>query len=717
MLTAIIATILTIAVIAAVALLIYMLVRRRSQGEFVKKSDVEHINTLNIGNDKSLRKRGSQGAHSHIRVNASEANLAKPSDKMSSRFGVFGIAAGAVFGILVAKAWSMQLLESERYASASENNLYTSMSLPASRGRIFDRNGVPLVKNRFIQTVLADSEVADDKRTVKRLSTVLGIPESVIAQRIKDESAGAQSKRTVASDVRLRDVAYISEHSDAFPGVSIEEIAEREYPYGALAAHALGYTRSATEEDVEEANDGRNIELTDVIGKSGLEYYYDDVLAGDKGTRRMMVDASGNIVRIVDEISSTQGSDIITTLDAHAQFVTDELLARTVAPLGDIGTGKGVSACVVALDVTDGSVVVMSSYPTFDPSSLDDSNIWELYMKDESHAPFVNRAINGQYAPASTFKAFTSMAGLNYGYASYGSVWTCTGEWDGFGSGDVQRCWDNYGHGTLDLHDGIVNSCDVVFYEIAKAFFDHGPDGSGELSQTALQEYLSKFRFGETTGIDLAGEYSGLIPTPEWKAKQWRNVPSEAIWRGGDYSNMIIGQGDVLVTPLQLACAYGAIATGDIMRPHLLKEIHNSVGDVVFEAQPEVVASLDVDEDHLAYVRRALHDMIPAHDDLASHFARYNLDAAAKSGTAEHTDKKDDAWFAAYAPFDNPKYVAVCIVEQGGGGSDIAGPIVAEVLGTLLGEQLEPGAGLGYINGSSGNSIAVEFTGNARRQD
>lgn len=720
--TAIIATIVTIAVILLIAIVVYIFIRRSRKSNIVQSGDVEHIDSL-VGTSDAKGVAVVESpklSHGDVRVNTRRRAAATPSEKLTGRFGAMWVLIGGVFAMLGAKLWQMQLLGNDRFASEAENNLFKTLSTPASRGRIYDRKGTVLVKNKSSKTVLADGDVADNPDVIKKLSAVLGMPPGVIRQRVLDESLGAQSQRIVATGVRLRDVAFISEHADAFPGVSVEDRSVREYPYGALAAHALGYTGSPTSADLENAVEGRNIEPIDVVGKSGVELYYDGILSGDKGTRRMVVDANGRIVNVVSETAASRGSDLYLTIDAHVQYVTDKLLASIVAPDGVIGTGKGVSACVVAIDVRDGSIVVMSNYPTFDPSYLIDGipqDIWDLYNSEESHSPFVNRAINGQYAPASTFKAFTSMAGLNYGYAGYDSYWTCTGSWDGFGSGDVQRCWDEAGHGTLNLHDGIVHSCDVVFYEIAKAFFDHGPEGTGELSQTALQDYLKIYRFGETTGVDLVGESSGRIPTPEWKQVQWRNVPSEAIWRGGDYSNMIIGQGDVLVTPLQLVCAYGGIATGKILKPHLIKEVRNVEGETALLAEAEVMAEPDVNESHLAYVRGALHDMLSGHPDLQKQFTDRGIDAAAKSGTAEHTDKKDDAWFAAYAPYDNPKYACVCIVEQGGGGSDVAGPIVAQVLGELLASDTDEPKEIGYVEGSSGRSVAIQFTGNAGRQD
>ncbi len=644
---------------------------------------------------------------------------------ISRRFLGLGVLVGGVFAVLAAKLFSMQVVSGEEYANDAEENLYTTVSTPAARGNIYDVKGRALVTNRTSQTVLADAEVASDNDVMRRLSALLGVPRNIVRQRINDAASGAQNQRVVASDVTLRDVAFISEHVDAFPGVSVDTRTVREYPYGALGAHVLGYTGTPSEEQLKTNADGRDIQATDTVGLSGIEAYYDGLLAGDHGTRRVMIDAAGNVIDVDSETQAQKGSDIFLNIDAVVQYVADKALASTIAPRGDIGTGRGVAGAVVALDVRDGSVVAMASFPTFDPSNFTGGipqQIWDLYTTEQSHAPLNNRAVNGQYAAASTFKAFTSMAGLHYGFADSSSIWNCQGSWDGFDTGAPQNCWDKNGHGWINLHDGITESCDVVFYEIAKAFYDHGPDGpkyTGELSETALQDYIAMYNFGQRTGIDLMNESAGRIPTPAWKAEQWRNVPSEASWRGGDYTNMIIGQGDVLVTPLQIAAGYGGIATGKIMRPQLLREVHNAKGDVVVAMEPEVIAEPDVNADHLAFVRSALRDMILSNSQVAAMFQRAGVAAAGKSGTAEHTDRADDAWFVAYAPYDDPHYVVSCIIEQGEGGSTSAAPVVAEVLGACTkaeGADASEGT-IERVAGSSGNAVALSFSHTTSRTD
>ncbi len=709
---ALVAGIITAIVIVGLVL-VYFVMRDKDDVPGTDAALGSELTNIKVGFDEAEGERGKD-----VKVSTSDDSSKAP-DSFTKRFLALGALAVAVFGSLATRIWQLQVQSGQGYQQEAEENLSTSVSTPAPRGCIFDVRGRELVANKANQTVLADPSVAQDADTILRLSAVLGIPAPIVRQRIQDASTGAQSQRVVADDVRLRDIAVISEHPDAFPGITTETRTVREYPYGALAAHVLGYTGTPTDDELSQAGFGRKVESTDTVGKSGIERSYDGVLSGDQGERRMMVDAKGDVVAVVAETLPKKGSDITLAIDAYAQGVADETLASLIAPLGDIGTGKGVAGAVVAMNVQDGSIPVMASYPTFDPTYFTGGipqDIWDLYNTEESNAPMVNRVVNGQYAPASTFKAFTSMAGLHFGFADYESEWECGGSWDGFGSGDVQKCWLHSGHGIMDLHDGIVNSCDVVFYEIAKAFYDHGPEGTGELSDTALQEYLQSYRFGSPTGVDLPDESVGRVPTPEWKAEQWKNVPSEAYWRGGDYTNMIIGQGDVLITPLQLVAAYGAIATGKIMKPHLLKEVCNGEGEVVFKAEAEVVAEPDVNQEHLEFVRESLHDMIAESHDAWPSFAARGLDAAGKSGTSEHTDRQDDAWFVAYAPYDDPKYVVACIIEEGGGGAEIAGPIAARVLGALFEGEAEDADSLEIprISGSSGRSVAVKVAGGAR---
>jgi len=714
-------------IVATAAVAAFFVLRARRAGTVAKPSHTGRDRVRSVANvgvkstlDEQVRARG--GKHATPTTAPAETTTGRVSESLRSRFVALGVLAAAIFGSLTVKLWSMQVLASGEYKNEALQNKYTTVATPAPRGLIYDSDGVMLVGNRTALTVLADAEVADDHDVVQRLSTVLGIPYNVVRMRIQDQSSGAQSQRVVASDVRQRDIAFIAEHSDAFTGVTIQERAVRDYPYGALAAHVLGYTGAISDAELETMPANRNVELGDIVGKSGVESYYDNLLAGEHGQRRVVADSKGRVVEVESETPALRGSDVYLTIKAAAQYVADVELAELIAPGNVIGKGKGVGGAVVAMDVTDGSILVMSSYPTFTPETFNGGitqDVWDLYSTAESYYPLLNRTISGLYPAASTYKAFSSLAALKYDFANKDTKWVCEGTWDGFGSGDWQDCWLRSGHGELDLHGGIVNSCDVVFYEIGKAFYFAGKTQGGTISDTALQEEIAKFGFGKTTGIDLTGEEGGRVPTPEWKEAYWSDVPTEGFWRGGDMTNLIIGQGDVLTTPLQIAVAYGAVATGNIMKPHLFKEVRNGEGAnaAAIEFESEVVDVPEVDEKYYKEVRDALAEVALGSSDIMSAFADWGVDptmVGSKTGTGEMAGKEDTAWYVCYYPKDKPKYVVSTCIEQGGGGSAVAGPVGAHVLGALLAVENGELTDIGRVAGSSGKSVEVSSSGGGR---
>ena len=494
----------------------------------------------------------------------------------------------------------------------------------------------------------------------------------------------------------------------------------REYPYGALAAHVLGYTGTVSEDELATVPDNRKVELGDTVGKSGIEAYYDNILSGEHGTRRVVVDSQGSVVEVESETPPTRGNDVYLTIKSAVQYVAENALSQLIAPTGVIGEGKGTTGAIVAMDVTDGSIIAMASFPTFDPTTFTGGitqDVWDLYSTEESYYPLLNRAISGTYPAASTYKAFTSLAGLKYGFADDKRTWGCGGSWDGFNSGDWQNCWLLSGHGDINLHNGIVVSCDIVFYEIAKDFFYAGTTQGGTISDTALQEEIARFGFGSRTGIDLSGEETGRIPTPAWKAQHWADVPTEGAWHGGDLTNMVIGQGDVLITPLQNAVGYGAVATGKLMKPHLLKEVHNTTGETAVTFTPEVVSEPEVDEKNYKIVREALGEVSLSESKIAWALSEYGVDVkdiGSKTGTGEVAGKGDVAWYVCYYPLKNPKYVVSCCIEQGGGGAVTAGPPGATVLGACVAAERGELTEVKPLAGSSGKSVAVSFGSSAR---
>lgn len=677
MLVAIIAAIATLVIIVVIAFLVLFFMNRR-QGAFAKSKDKDVTNIDSVGVSSSYQEK--HDVQKTAQRSATPEARANPQDGLGSRFIAMGVLATAIFGSLAARLWSMQVLASDDYEKQAAENRTATVYTPAPRGYICDASGMALVENKTSLTVLADAEVAENHDVVQRLSTVLGIPFNIVRQRIQDASSGAQSQRVVASNVSRRNIAFISEHPDAFPGVVTQTRTVRRYPYGALAAHVLGYTGSINQDEYDNPPEGLRYQLGDEVGKSGIEASYEQVLAGTHGERTVIADANGAVREILSEESAKKGNDIRLTIEAPVQYEVDKLLAETVTP-ADGTRGKGTAASAVVLDAKTGAVIAMSNYPTYEPESLIGSistEDWDKYQEEKARVPLLNRAIAGQYPSASTYKAFTGLAGLKYGFG--GGSWTCSGAWSGFHESYTQHCWNRSGHGTLDLRGGIVNSCDVVFYEIAKSFYY-----ADDLDPNAMQDCIKEFGFGKLTGIDIGGEYEGVVPTPESKAEMFPNAPEEGMWQPGDMSNTAIGQGLVHATPLQIAAGYGGVATGKVMRPHLLKEVRNSYDEVVVTAEPEVLYEPDFSEQHFATMRDALRGVATESSKVRELFEKNNVsNAAAKTGTAEVASKEDFAWFACYAPHDDPKYVVACVVEEGGGGADTAAPIGAKILSTVL---------------------------------
>ena len=363
MLVGILVGLAAIIVLTVAAVFLYMTVTQK-KAEDIKKpkksAKVDSLETIGVAPDDPF--------NPDARVGDVRGNIeADPYKHLRQRFRAVGIFVAAAVSVLTAKIFSMQVLSGDKYTKLASANAQTSIKTPAPRGNIFDKNGKVLVKNRSSLTVLAEGDVGNNHDTISRLSLVLGLPYNIVRNRILDQSLGAQGRRVVANDVTKKQAAYISEHGPAFNGVTIESRTVREYPYGALAAHALGYASEVSEQELLDVKEGRDISAGDVVGKNGVEQFYDGMLSGDHGERVVVSDADGNIVEIKSEIQPSKGSDVYLTIDANVQYVCDTVLAKTIAPDGILGTGKGSAGGVVVMDVEDGSILAMSSYPTFKP--------------------------------------------------------------------------------------------------------------------------------------------------------------------------------------------------------------------------------------------------------------------------------------------------------------------------------------------------------------
>lgn len=622
---------------------------------------------------------------------ASGGSENSPSSHFKSRINATGIFAGTVIGALFMRLWNMQVISSSSYTEQAEKNRTRSISTHAARGRILDRNGAVLVGNRPSLVVLAEQSVLEDEAELHILAALIGIPKAVLRLKIEDSSQGLQRGRVIAVDVSRRVVSFINAHPSLFDGVSIEARSQRSYPLGSLAGQVLGYTGVITSEQLKASQDNQDegkitYEPGDVVGQSGIEASYENVLQGIKGEQVVFVDADGNIVNHSSSVEPQSGSDVVLTLDADIQKAAEDSLSSTIKRLQEHGKPDCFGGCAIAMDVTNGEIIAMASAPSFSPNMFVggiSSDDWDMLSSKSSHNPLLNRGIGGQYPSASTIKPLSALAALNEGIATPQSSYMCTGYWTGFGAAFGQYCWLHTGHGPMTLQTGITHSCDVVFYEVGKGFFySSNKDG--------LQQMFKKWGLGSKSQIDLPGELQGRIPDEAWKREYFASYPDDAkAWQGGDNTNLAIGQGDLLVTPLQMLCVYAGIANrGSIPQPHLMKSIKStSNSGSIIDYKCSTRISVDEKDEYMDLIQRGLYGVIYEESQAqASHFTNMKEKVAGKTGTAETSHETPTGWFIAYAPYDKPRYVVASVLENSGFGSDGAMYVVRDILGALYHE-------------------------------
>ena len=656
--------------VLAVALIVVFIVYGRGEAAF----------TVDIGGSAPRASGGSDSS--------SEKTL-------SSRLVGLSVAVGAIFATLFARLWSMQLVSSDEYAERAESNRTSTVYTQAPRGRILDRNGVEIVTNRASLTVTAQADVVDDEVEVQLLANLIGMPAQAVRRKLQDTSAGYQSMRTVSVDVSRRVVAYIGEHPDVFPGVTVEERTLRSYPLGSLAAHVVGYTGTVTADQLEasKSGDGTSIDYRsgDVVGQTGIELEYESVLQGVRGEQLVYVNAHGDVVGLSTTIEPQRGSDLVLTIDAGIQAEAEASLKRVVDGLSS--EEKRASGSAVVIDCTNGEVLAMASYPTFSPSVFVggiSSSDWDDLQAESANYPMLNRAIAGQYPPGSVIKPLTSFAALDNGIATPQSSWVCTGWWTWSGNQSDpggMKCWQESGHGDINLADGITFSCDVVFYEIGKGFYYSKDNPEG------MQETFREYGLGQKTGIDLPGEETGRVPDAEWKWEYFKSLgysDEDATWQGGENCNIAIGQGDMLVTSLQMAAAYCSIAErGPMWRPHLMKGVRARIGDgLVSEYRCETTRDVHEDDSYRSLVETGLEGVTYRESaSQASHWTNLDVTVLSKTGTAEQQSSEGNVgWFCSFAPADDPKYVVCANVDGADWGATTAMYVVRDIYGQIYGQ-------------------------------
>ena len=604
-------------------------------------------------------------------------------ERLTGRFVVLGVAIFAILGALLVQAWNLQVVQGADFAKAATSNRIRQVSLPAPRGDILDAKGRPLVTNRAVMEVTAMPAVAQDTTLEARLSTAIGVPLSEIKKRMTNYKVERLAPRVLRVDVPMQTAAYLYEHQAEFPGVSVEPAAVREYPNKQLAAQVLGYTGEISEKQLA-SGAFPGARLSDIVGKSGVEEYYDQALEGNKGFNTYEVNASGQPTRTISHGDPRVGSDVELTIDRDVQAVTEKALADAIASAHAAGFKKAKAGAAVVLDVKTGGVVAMASAPTYDPSQFLNgisTTQWASLTATAAEYPLTNRAISSAYAPGSTFKAIVAMGALQDGIIRTDTMFDCVGIWKALGK-PYKKNWTTVDQGWHAVVWAIEQSSDTFFYNVGKAFWQT----KGE----KLQAFARSVGFGSRIGIDLPGEVPGRVPDAAWKKAFNVGYPQYQGWVGGDTVNMSIGQGDLLVTPLQLADYYATLANGGHpLKPHVLKAVIGSNGRAAVVATPTVFAQPGLSAANLSTLRHALVGVTTVGTG-ASAFSGFPVEVAGKTGTAQVYKKDDYAWFACYAPANNPRYAIVVMIEQGGHGGSIAAPAARQIMSKLFNVPWHP---------------------------
>ncbi|MHB9052896.1 MAG: penicillin-binding protein 2 [Thermoleophilia bacterium] len=602
------------------------------------------------------------------------------------RVGVLGGMAVLLFAVLIFRIWFLQILSGDQYVAMAEDNRSRFVVDEAPRGIIFDRNKVPVVENRAgLAVTVFPPALKDPRKELTDLGKIIGMPYEDIQSKLDQHSEDTYSSVVVKKDITPDMKSYLIERIPLyFPGIDIKKLPLRSYPGGAEAAHVLGHVGQIDQAELAEPRYA-DYKAGDEIGKDGVEYQFDNWLKGKDGGQQVEVDAAGRPKRVLGSTSATPGDNVVLTIDSKVQKAAEDGLNYGIN-LAHTKNYPATGGSAIVMDPKTGEVLAMASAPSYDPKvwvgGMSDQDYQQL-TSDNTGDPLLNRAIQGQYAPGSTFKVITSLAGLQEGMVTPLDTFNSTGAWTVPGD-DTVVFHDWSALGVVDLHRAIVMSCDTYFYNVGYRFYQAN-------NNQGMQKWARMMGLGTPTGIDLPGEASGRVPDPAWK-QEMGQTEIDKMWLPGNSVNMAIGQGDMLATPLQMAQVYCGIANnGRIMKPHVGLKVEDPVtGEVIREWQPEVQTDLPISPQYMDDIRQALIGAAQSGSAIGDVFSGFQPQIAGKSGTAQVAGKTDYAWYAAYAPASDPKYVVVVQIEQGGGGSASAAPAVRKILEALYPQAAPP---------------------------
>ena len=563
---------------------------------------------------------------------------------------------------LLGQLWYLQVLEGGRLQELSEKNRIRIRPVVAPRGILFDRNVLALVDNRPAFTLsLIPREMEDRDTVLARLSVLLKIPLAELEGSLDRVPVDPMRVVRVRRGLSLEEVTKVEERKLELPGVLVEVEPQRVYPTSTFAAHLLGFVREVSDEQMKQGRYRRG----DMIGQSGLERVLDEYLRGRDGGERIEVDALGRPVQVMKREEPYPGAQVVTTVDRRIQEAAERAMA-------------GRAGAVIVMDPRNGDVLAMTSSPAFPLDRFTgnlDREEWLRVVRDPM-TPLMNRALQSQYAPGSLFKVIVTAAGLQEGSLTPMDRTYCNGEYR-LGAWTFKD-WRAGGHGHVDLRSALVQSCNIFFYQ---AGLKVGPE--------AIARYARSFGLGAPSGIDLGSEKPGLVPFVEWRRHR-----SGRGWQSGDTINMSIGQGPLLVTPLQVARMMAAVANGGILwKPRLVQRVELADGSLAYSASSKMTGRVDLSPVVWSFLRHALSGAVNEGGTGAA--ARIpGVEIAGKTGTAQSVAKSDSAkgqdhaWFASFAPAEDPEYVVVVLVERGGRGGQVAAPIARQIYQAIFLEKV-----------------------------
>ncbi len=604
--------------------------------------------------------------------------------QLAMRVAILGGIALLAFAFVFFRLWYLQVLSGDTYRAEANDNRVRSIKVRAPRGEIVDRDGRVLVENRVALAVKVSPKQLPEDEAARRklyvdLGKVLGMRPRGIERRVERQlKLLPYATATVKQDVDQNVVAYLMEHQDDFPGVTPERVFVRQYPQGQTGAHLFGYTGEVSQEELDDGLPG--VETGDLVGKGGIEQQYDRFLRGRNGATRVQVDAMGTVRgNPLQARQPEQGRQLRLGIDLDVQEAGQVALA-------------GRAGGFVAMDIRSGEIAALGSGPSFDPNFFSKpftQRAYDALNSDVNGKPLFNRAIQGEYPAASTFKLITATAALEGGLISTEDV-IVDGGYITVGTQEFENA-GRAAHGPVALRQALSVSSDVYFYLLGQ---EAERTGDGEL----IQRWARKLGLGKPTGIDLPAESPGRVPTREWR-EDWNRegLGDGRPWSVGDNINLSVGQGDLLTNPLQMAVAYATIANGGkVVTPRLGLRIEDSTGRALQELQAPASRRVAIDP---AYRQAILDGLYAAANEGGGTstpvFETFPVKIAGKTGTAERQGQPDQSWYVALAPYPNPRYVVAVTIEGGGFGADSAAPAARQILAPLLdvkdgGEVLAP---------------------------